>query len=173
MSPLYRLRALRPNSIGIAIKVVPPRSNQFEERRFRQIEPRDRIEKGGGDGIGLGLARMCPFERVPPPLEPDFAKQGLGDDFAHAGDFETESIEGVDMRPRLARNKKAREPAVSIVAAEQSLAIGVIPVWRRLPLRIRHGQKAADAAPFAEQDGIGTRGGPVDVGQKAGIFVPS
>ena len=38
------------------------------------------------------------------------------------------------MRPRLARNKKAREPAVSIFAAEQSLAIGVIRIdWLRLP----------------------------------------
>lgn len=109
-----------------------PRNNQFEERRFWQIEPRDRIEKGGGDGIGLGLAR--PFERVPPPLQTDFAKQGLGHDLMHAGDFETEGIEGVDMRPRLARNKKAREPAVSILAAEQSLAIGVIRIdWLRLP----------------------------------------
>jgi len=102
----------------IAVKVVPPRGNQFEERRFWQIEARDRIEKGGGDGIGLGLARMRPFERVPPPLEPDFAKQGLGDDFAYAGDFEAESIEGVDVAPRLARNEKAREPAVFILAAE-------------------------------------------------------
>src|SRR6202035_5049927 len=107
----------------IAIKVPPPRGNQVEERRSWQIEPRDRIEKGGGDGIGLGLAR--PFERVSPPLQPDFAEQGLGDNFAHAGGLKAESIEGVDMRPPLARNKKAREPAVSIVAAEQSLAIGV------------------------------------------------
>jgi hypothetical protein len=112
----------------LAIKAAPPRGNQFEERRFRQIEARDRIEKGGGDGIGLGLARMRPFERVPPPLEPDFTKQGLGDDFAHAGDFETERIECVDIRPRLGRNEKAREPAVSILAAKQFLAIGIIRI---------------------------------------------
>ena len=112
----------------LAIKAAPPRGNQFEERRFRQIEARDRIEKGGGNGIGLGLATMCPFERVPPPLEPDFTKQGLGDDFAHAGDFETERIECVDIRPRLGRDKKAREPAVSILAAEQFLAICVVRI---------------------------------------------
>jgi hypothetical protein len=51
-------------------------------------------------------------------LESDFTKQGLGDDFAYAGDFEAESIEGVDVAPRLARNEKAREPAVFILAAE-------------------------------------------------------
>src|ERR1700730_7068102 len=86
----------------LPIKGVPPRDNQFEERRFRQIEARDRIEQGGGDGIGLGLGHIGrPFERVPPPLEADLAKQGLGDDFVHAGDFETESIEGVDVPPRL------------------------------------------------------------------------
>ena len=113
----------------LAIKAAPPRGNQFEERRFRQIEPRDRIEKGGGNGIGLCLTRIGrPFERVPPPLEADFAKQGLGDDFAHAGDFEAESIEGVNVAPRLARNEKAREPAVSILAAKQSLAIGIIRI---------------------------------------------
>ena len=113
----------------LPIKVVPPRDNQFEERRFRQIEARDRIEQGGGDGIGLGLGHIGrPFERVPPPLEADLAKQGLGDDFVHAGDFETESIEGVDVPPRLARNKKAREPAVFILAAEQSLAIGIVRI---------------------------------------------
>jgi hypothetical protein len=116
----------------IAIKVALPRGNQFEERRFWQIEARDRIAQRCGDRVGVRIGR--PVERVPPPLQPDFAKQGLGDDFAHAGDFETESIEGVDMQPRLARNKKAREPAVSIVAAEQSLAVGVIRInWLRLP----------------------------------------
>ena len=110
----------------LSIKVVPPRGNQFEKRRFWQIEASDRIEKGSGDRIGLGLARS--FERVPPPLQPDFAKQGLGDDFVHPGDFETESIEGVDVPPQVARDKKAREPAVFILAAEQPLAIGVIHI---------------------------------------------
>jgi hypothetical protein len=126
----------------LTIKVPPPCRYQFEERRSWQIEARDRIEKGGGDRIGLGLARIGrPFERVPPPLQSNFAKQGLGDDFAHSGDFEAESIEGVDVPPRLARNEKAREPAVSIFAAEQSLAIGTI--------RINWGHGAARARVYA------------------------
>lgn len=117
-----------------AVKIGGPRDNQFAERRFRQIETGNRIEKSGGDRIGPRIAIVSPVERVPPPLKPYFAKQRLGDDFSHAGGLKAESIERMNMRPELQRDKKAREPAVFVLAAEQSLAKGVVRiVWLRLP----------------------------------------
>ena len=90
----------------IVVKVAEPRVDQFEKRRFRQAEACDRIEQGRSDGIGLGTRLACPFERVPPPLEPDFAEQRLGDDFPHARNFKAERIKGVNMRPQRAAGQK-------------------------------------------------------------------
>src|SRR5450631_2892976 len=105
-------RAGRFHRIGI--EVGEPRVDQFKERRFRQAETGDRIEESTGDGIGPGARLGLSIKRVPPPLEPDFAEQGLGDDLPHARDFETESIEGMNVPPYRLRDKKTGEPAVAI-----------------------------------------------------------
>ena len=104
MSPLYRLRALRPIASDLH-KGRAPRA-EINSRSGAFGRSKRAIVSRRAAATGLALASPAPFERVPPPLQPDFAKQGLGDDFVHAGDFKTERIEGVDVPPQARAGQK-------------------------------------------------------------------
>ena len=163
--------------------------DQREQRLGRQRALRDGVEQRRRDRIGQDLAARLPGQRIAPPLQPDFARQRLARRFAHPRDLAGESVERIEMPPRLRRREQAGEIAVLVGRANQRLAMGIgvlhgkhrlvesaatsarrmmtvfaqrvptAPSLTPLHLSLHRDQQRADPPPLAEQNVVGAHRG--------------
>ena len=93
--------------------------DQARQHLDRQIPCPDRPHQLGGDRIAFGAAMGVAGEHVAPPLQPDFAGQGLRDLVAHPRDLDVESIEREQRAANIGGHENRRGIAGGIMTAHQ------------------------------------------------------
>src|SRR5215468_5768014 len=75
--------------------------------------------------MGRGLAGPASAECIGPPLQAKFARNGLMNELADAGNFDIEGVERVESRANRGRREQGRHEAVLVGFAQERLAITV------------------------------------------------
>src|SRR5262249_28601853 len=117
----------------LVVEIESPRLDERLERLRRQPVARDAREQRRRHWMGRDLAPARTARDVAPPLQPDFSRDGLANNLAHARDFHVEGVERKQRVATLSGGKQGGEKAILVRRAYERFAMGGCILHGRVP----------------------------------------